>query len=562
MKLTFLFCLTLFVGAAQISLLSDINVGTAGANPGTPAGMEELNGKFYFRASDGMTGTEVWEYDGVNLPSLSIDINPGSNSSNPGAMTKFNSNLYFSARVSGAGSVGTELYYYDGNGTAGLVADIRTGAANSLPKSMYVWNSKLYFSADDGSNGRELWIYDGINSPTFIDINPTGSSTPGLFTEFNGKLYFKANDGTGAELWSYDGVNPPSMVADIGASSITALIIFNNALYFHRSSGELWKYDGTNAPALVFDVGTGIGELTIQGNKLIFVGDDGLNGQELWQYDGSNPPTMIMDINPTGTSFVQYLTVLNDRLFFRASNGVNGIEPWEYDGTNPPYMIQDLYADGINSSSPAHFTNINGKLVFAATTPVTGRELYVWNSASLPVKLTDFSAKKVEYKIKLEWQTAFEEHNNGFEIQRSKNGINWQKIGFVQGQGNGLGTTHYSFWDENPYVINYYRLKQIDDDGGFEYSDIIQINNYAKPEIVLYPNPNSGTLNIDFSTLKNANQIVVSIYNTLGQLQVEQHIDNLDTNASFQVQGLKGFYLISIQDDEGMVLKNQKILFQ
>ena len=82
------------------------------------------------------------------------------------------------------------------------------------------------------------------------DINPSGNSHPSYLTVFNNALYFKADDGTnGDELWKYDGVNAPSMVADInpnGDSFLEGLTVFNNELYFNAYDGthvyELWKY--------------------------------------------------------------------------------------------------------------------------------------------------------------------------------------------------------------------------------------------------------------------------------------------------------------------------------
>ena len=83
------------------------------------------------------------------------------------------------------------------------------------------------------------------------DINPSGSSMPAYLTVFSNKLYFRAYDGTnGYELWNYDGTNALSMVADInsgsGSSDLAFLTVFNNELYFNAGDGthtyELWKY--------------------------------------------------------------------------------------------------------------------------------------------------------------------------------------------------------------------------------------------------------------------------------------------------------------------------------
>ena len=90
-----------------------------------------------------------------------------------------------------------------------MVADINPGSGGSNPYSLTVFNNELYFGADDGTNGIELWKYDGTNTPSMVaDISSTGSSSPGGFTVLNNELYFQANDGTnGIELWKYDGTS-------------------------------------------------------------------------------------------------------------------------------------------------------------------------------------------------------------------------------------------------------------------------------------------------------------------------------------------------------------------
>ena len=102
------------------------------------------------------------------------------------------------------------------SGSAQMVHDIdvaTTPPGNGAPSFLAVFNGKLYFQANDGTNGRELWVYDGTNTPSMVHyINSGGSSSPTYLAVFNGKLYFNANDGTnGRELWVYElDESPPS----------------------------------------------------------------------------------------------------------------------------------------------------------------------------------------------------------------------------------------------------------------------------------------------------------------------------------------------------------------
>src|SRR5690606_23034945 len=98
----------------------------------------------------------------------------------------------------------------------------------------------------------------------------------------------------------------------------------------------------------------------------------------------------------------------------------------------------------------------------------------------LPVELSSFSAVIIGSSVKLNWQTETEINNYGFEIERkvgsSQSSIgNYEKIGFVNGNGNSNSPKQYTFTDEGLMAGKYnYRLKQIDDDGQFEYSKVIE----------------------------------------------------------------------------------------
>ncbi len=120
----------------------------------------------------------------------------------------------------------------------------------------------------------------------------------------------------------------------------------------------------------------------------------------------------------------------------------------------------------------------------------------------LPVCLLTFQAEVVNGKVNLQWITATEINNDFFTIQRSKDGENFEKVNEVPSKaeyGYSNSVLFYEEWDENPYQgISYYRLKQTDFDGKYEYSDIIVVNvdTTLKRELSvdLYPNPNRGRM--------------------------------------------------------------------
>lgn len=115
----------------------------------------------------------------------------------------------------------------------------------------------------------------------------------------------------------------------------------------------------------------------------------------------------------------------------------------------------------------------------------------------LPVEWTTFKAYPDREHIRLEWLIATELDNAGFEVQRSADGIGWQPIGFVAGRGTSQVPHLYKFTDPYPLPdFNYYRLKQLDLDGQFEYSDIVSAKVGEERAVVrIYPNPASTELN-------------------------------------------------------------------
>jgi hypothetical protein len=126
----------------------------------------------------------------------------------------------------------------------------------------------------------------------------------------------------------------------------------------------------------------------------------------------------------------------------------------------------------------------------------------------IPVELTSFEGNVVDGDVGLRWGTATEINNLGFSIEKRqtsnvKRDNNWKKIGFVQGHGTTTEPQSYSFTDESILSGSYqYRLKQVDYDGSYEYSNIIEVKVRIPTEFLLeqnYPNPFNPTTKIRFS---------------------------------------------------------------
>jgi hypothetical protein len=121
--------------------------------------------------------------------------------------------------------------------------------------------------------------------------------------------------------------------------------------------------------------------------------------------------------------------------------------------------------------------------------------------ASLPVSLLDFVGHLKNNNVVLDWKTSSESNSHGFEIERSYDGANFTRIGFVKSAGNSNTTRSYTFADkEIAQINNYYRLKQVDLDDKFAYSKVINIKNPVNGQVpfTLLNNPVQASLDIQF----------------------------------------------------------------
>jgi hypothetical protein len=139
------------------------------------------------------------------------------------------------------------------------------------------------------------------------------------------------------------------------------------------------------------------------------------------------------------------------------------------------------------------------------------------STGPLPVNLINFEAKiQGGYNI-LAWSTASEYNNSHFEIQKSIDGINFETIAKRKGAGNSNQVIEYSYSD-SAQLISYYRLKQIDFNGSFEYSKVIKVSgrkNITQREVIISPNPSTGKIKIQIN-IADIQTIQVTLYNKQG----------------------------------------------
>jgi hypothetical protein len=184
------------------------------------------------------------------------------------------------------------------------------------------------------------------------------------------------------------------------------------------------------------------------------------------------------------------------------------------------------------------------------------------NAIILPVTLLNFQAQPQGKTNFISWQTASEKENEGFQIQRSAEGKTFKNIGFVKGQGTTNEKQSYSFVDEGPLSISYYRLLQKDFDGKESYSKVVSVVSDSKTHVKIYPNPVADVLNVQINTEKELNT-ALELYDSAGKMV---HTENFNTQKgdnqmSFSTKQLaRGFYTLKIKQGDEVVV--EKVMIQ
>ena len=186
----------------------------------------------------------------------------------------------------------------------------------------------------------------------------------------------------------------------------------------------------------------------------------------------------------------------------------------------------------------------------------------------LPVELVGFKGEYINNKVIITWETATETMNYGFDLERSVNSNSWIKIKFIPGNGNSNSPKYYDYIDtelHSPGVFKY-RLKQIDTDGSFEYSNEILINVNTPEHFLLeqnYPNPFNPNTTIYYSVPVKS-FVKINIYDVLGN-EVATLIDEENSEGiyeiSFNARGFSsGIYYYSMEANEFIDVKKMVIL--
>ena len=213
---------------------------------------------------------------------------------------------------------------------------------------------------------------------------------------------------------------------------------------------------------------------------------------------------------------------------------------WVIDFDGQPYFQNTC-------NTPLPSATGNAACIWTAVTGTTctgGTALVVSGSGVLPVSLIGFTARQENNHTLLQWKTTSEVNNKGFEIQRSNDGINWNKVGFVNGAVNSTVEKNYRFQDADPLPgKNFYRLVQYDLDGKTTYSSVVNVDIFKVGYYTLGNNPGIGIFRL---SINSTNGATILVSDMTGKRLITKHIDagihQLDISKYAQ-----GTYLLLLQ---------------
>ena len=390
-----------------------------------------------------------------------------------------------------------------GTGTLSSV----TGLTQSLSSGTYTWSDLQFDTAGDFTVAANGGAYSEIVTGTITAAN--------LVAPTNGDVFI-------------------SEVADASAFNNEFLELYNNTSNtIDLTNTKVVRLTSAGADdGYVFDFSTdGTGDTQIPANGIIVIarGNDQASFESEW------------GALPGGVNFNQG----NSNLYFGTGRQW-AIKDGGTANTNDGTLIDET-GEAVASSGNRSYQNPVG--TWTSDAKANGTPGVLDGGQALPVELTSFTATSVDGGVVLNWTTATEVNNYGFEVEAEVAG-NWTNVGFVEGHGNSNSPKDYSFFTSSNATS--FRLKQVDTDGEFEYSDVVTVSGaLAKTELLQnHPNPFNPSTQISF-VLAKAGMVNVSVYNALGQKVTELVNGNMTAgthNVQFNASNLSsGFYFYRLE---------------
>ena len=222
------------------------------------------------------------------------------------------------------------------------------------------------------------------------------------------------------------------------------------------------------------------------------------------------------------------------------------------------WQLQTYYDEGLANGVPS-LCSVPGTDLFVFGNSY-GELTLVQLPAVIPVEFISFTASVSENSVILRWQTATETNNSGFEVERAQRSEGWEKIEFIKGNGTSSEAHIYQFIDKDLKAGKYlYRLKQIDFDGSYHYSDFVEVEVISPTSFFLkqnYPNPFNPSTQIRYGIPEDG-FVSLKVFNALGQAIAEPvsgFIPAGNHKAIFNASGLASgiyFYQLRVKPNGG-----------
>ncbi len=431
-------------------------------------------------------------------------------------------------------------------------------------------NSALSIKGNWTNNSSTTAFVPGSGVGTVTFNGSTAQSVGGSFSTSFNNLTINNSSATGLTL------NQPIFVAKaltltdgfVYTTSTNLLTVRHNGT---ASSGSAASYVAgpmkkVGTASFIFPIGTS------DGVKWARIGMNAVSGYDVtteftadYSFTGASNNTLL-EMNG-GLDHVSYAEVWNLARTLDPSNNASARVALYY---------EDAAGSGILSPTDtrvAHYSSVSSKwenmggsgaspitstVTFTSFSPITFGSTVSYGSNPLPVELVSFEATVTENKkVALTWQTATELNNDYFVVEKSLNAIDFDEVSIVESKalnGNSNSTLNYSLVDSEPYLgASYYRLKQVDFNGDFNYSSIVSVSLTSDSEISfsIYPNPIEGSaVNISFGGAKNQ-EFLVKIMDLHGKKLVSKEISVMETgNTTYKItlpeDLVSGMYFVSL----------------
>lgn len=426
-------------------------------------------------------------------------------------------------------------------------------------------------------------VFNGTNPQFIPEGNLDGS---GLDSLYFGIVSFKNTSGSPIILTS-DLIIKDSLVLSTGnikTSNDALLIIEKDAFIKGGDSdsyveGPMMKIGQPKDESFIFPIGdeNNYAPLMITPDA---TKDD---GQYTAQYYSDPPPFGLIHLSIDNKSNTEYWELTKSSgtpdsditlsWYDAATQGINNLDDLVVVGLTPSQTLgndPEWKSYGNGGTTGTIGTNGSGTITnsLASDPPPFGIIYFTYGSTtvmnSLPVDLTSFQAVQQNSHAYLQWETASEINTSHFSIERSIDGIDFKSIGNVQGNGDAVIAHQYTFKDIIPEDgVNYYRLKIVDHDNTFEYSNIEVIKFEATPAIQLFPNPVKKTIQLEGFD-PNLKNVQLEILDRNGQLIFNHNISINDGKLQVPVEAVNiqnpgTYFLRVIGQGQSHVIKFIKI---